>query len=470
MIELGNRWKVWLPLCAAVAACSDYWGSGPDPSRGGPASSDLEGSGAQSAGGETGSCELAPLALLLDQVNADCADVRACARDNCDAELGQCLGPDYRRGDVSGPCMSHVSCASSCNCNESCLEGCNTSPNEACSTCLGNFSACLQSACATSFIACQGASDRPTVLSANLSNGVSALAVDADTLYFTTNSGLASIPKTGGAATALGGFSNLNGLAVGGGFIYVVVDNGAVVRVKKNGSESTPLIGAGVGGGSGPILLDGAQLFYVVGPYVRRGPAAGGAPSDLVNDVWQQGANAAQRLAFDASSVYYVGGGLMPGGGKSQLMVVKKDAAVIASGDPPGSHVGTSVATASGEIRGVVSDGTNIYFADLASDGLEMRLRIQKLEPSSGRVTPLASVMASQNTGGATPVATDGDAIFVAGSLGLLRISATDGSVTTLLPNARPSALVLDTEYVYWAEQSNGGVLKRMHKTLGSTR
>jgi hypothetical protein len=118
-----------------------------------------------------------------------------------------------------------------------------------------------------------------------------------------------------------------------------------------------------------------------------------------------------------------------------------------------------------GEIRGIVSDNKLVYFADLASDGLKMALEIRKFDPKRLKTSQLASLAPMNNTGGAVAIATDGANVFFGGGAGLYSVPVGGGSVTTLDATAQPSAMVLDDSYVYWAEQNNNGVIKRMPKT-----
>jgi hypothetical protein len=481
MTVCSVRLKLWLPLLGGVVACSDFFGSGPDPSRAGPftgssgrsaggASDNLGGSGTLggkgngNTGGSNPTCPATdPLGAVLAIANAACADVQSCAQKSCNAQAQQCLGSSYQRGTVSGACKGFVDCSSGCSCNDNCTMGCtNTGQNATCLDCLLTLQDCVQASCSDPLQVCQDQSGKPTVLTVALNTNVNALALDDSSLYFTTNTGIAKIPKTGGKAQALGGFNNPNGLAVAAGFIYVVIDAGAVSRIKIDGSQPTTIVTSMFGGGPGPIVIDDANLYYLSGSDVRRAPITGGAASRLADDVWQQGFNGGQRLAIDATSMYYVGGGTSPGA-KPQLSMVNKDAAGIGQ-DMPGVHSGTSLVEADGEIRGIVSDDKFVYFADLASDGLKMALEIRKLDPKSLKTSKLASVAPMNNTGGSVAIATDGTSVFFGGGSGLYSVPVGGGSVATLDATAQPSAMVLDDSYLYWAEQNNNGVIKRMPK------
>jgi hypothetical protein len=481
MTFAAARLKLWFPLLGAVAACSDFWGTGPDPSRAGPYTGPLGhggsavstggdsavssgGDSAMSAGGDASSCS-SPLSVLLAQASVDCADVRTCAKTSCNGALQQCLGPSYERGVVSGPCQSYFDCTSGCNCNAGCVTSCGTSGGDACLNCVMMVQNCMQGACAQALGDCLSANGKPSVLVSNLSSNPGALAVDGDFVYFTTGQGLAKIPKTGGKAQALGGFPNLGGLAVGGGFIYVVTESGSVSRSKLDGSQPTTIVPSmqNGGSGSGAIAFDDANLFFNVGPYVRRAPLAGGMPAQLIDDVWQQGPNMAQRLALGISTVFYVGGGPNPGAA-SQVMAISKQAPAVGNDGSPGSHPGTSLAAADGEIRGIATDGKLVYFADLGSDGLKLVLEIRRLDPSTQETGVLASVSPMMNGGAPAALATDGQSVFFGSSGGLFSVGVKGGSVTNLDDSSQPTAIALDDGYVYWADQLNNSSIKRMPK------
>ncbi|HEX3853268.1 MAG TPA: hypothetical protein VHW01_20030, partial [Polyangiaceae bacterium] len=161
-----------------------------------------------------------------------------------------------------------------------------------------------------------GAAGAASALPTQLVSGVSvnALALDADTVYFTSNQGLAKVAKKGGSAVPLGGFTQLNGLAVDAYAIYAVNSNGALFSVNKNGSGSMTLSSSMCGGGAGAVAVTADNAFFSTGPYLRNTPIDGGTTSDLASNVWQAGGQAAAaRLALDANNAYYIGSELTGG-------------------------------------------------------------------------------------------------------------------------------------------------------------
>ncbi|HEY1533222.1 MAG TPA: hypothetical protein VGF76_04370 [Polyangiaceae bacterium] len=142
----------------------------------------------------------------------------------------------------------------------------------------------------------------PTQLVSGVS--VSDLVIDADSVYFTSNQGLAKVPKSGGNPVPLGGFSQLNGLAVDAHAIYAVNNNGSLFSVHKDGSGTLTLSSAMCGGGSGAVALDADNAFFSTGPDLRTVPIGGGTSSDLASNIFQGGGPAsAARLALDAQNV-----------------------------------------------------------------------------------------------------------------------------------------------------------------------
>jgi hypothetical protein len=196
---------------------------------------------------------------------------------------------------------------------------------------------------------------------------------------------------------------------------------------------------------------------------VRRAPLAGGMAEELVDDVFQGGLSSGQRLAVDATSLYYVGGGTNPGS-MSQLMTVDKGTLAISSNSPPNSHPGSSLVTAQGDIRSIVTDGKLVYYADFGSDGLNMVLEVDSIDPATKKTNVLASATEMNNTGGAVALATDGQTVFFGAGSGLYSVSTDGKNFVTLVKDAQPSAIALDDTYVYWAEQNNNGTIKRMPK------
>jgi hypothetical protein len=259
----------------------------------------------------------------------------------------------------------------------------------------------------------------------------------------------------------LGGFANVSGVAVAGGLIYLVQDSGAVTTLSTDGSNVRTIVPSTIGGGSGPILLDAKQMFFTVGPYLRRAPREGGAADQLSNDVYQ-GGFAPNRLTMDESFAYYVASA--PGAGQAQqLRKVAKDAPSAL--DQPGMSAGTLVVAAEGLIPALVSDGTSVYYFDFTSDGLNLQAKIRKVSGGDEPPEVLATVDVDGNGGGSGgDLVTDGIDLFFAGPRGLFRLPVEGGSVTTIDETAMTGAIAVDDEYLYWADLMANGRLRRLEK------
>jgi hypothetical protein len=315
----------------------------------------------------------------------------------------------------------------------------------------------------------------PILLVANVS--VNAIALDANNVYFTSGQGLARVAKSGGSAVPLGGFSQLNGLAVDSTAIYAVNSSGSLFSVHKDGSGAKSLASSMCSGGSGAVLLDAADLFFTTGPYLRTTPIAGAALADLTADVWQGGGpNMATRLAVDTRNVYYVGNPSI--GGQGAVYGVSRASATASSCMGLTSR-GTRVATAQGSIAGLTGDGSRLYFTDLTSNGLSPVLLVSAvLTPAlaASSVTVLAKLEASgsnaPNLAGA--VASDGTYLYFAGFSGIYRVllrgpgCQTDAGPCTepelVIGAAQANALAVDDGFVYYAEQNGPSGLKKIAK------
>lgn len=303
-----------------------------------------------------------------------------------------------------------------------------------------------------------------SVLASNLGNNVNDIALDDEFVYFTTNQGLARVSKEGGQPEPLGGFIGVNGLAVTLGYVYLVENSGAVTRVFAGGGEPETIVPATFGGGSGAIVVDDKNLFYLVGPYLRRALLEGGTASDLTSDVFQGGVSA-HRLASDGLFAYYVASP-MNGGSGSQLRKIAKDAPGGMS--QPHSSAGTLVAEAKGVIPVVTSDGQSVYFADVGSDGLRARLEIRKVTSGVDQSTQLIATWtpsgSNNNPGGGGDMVTDGDNIYFGGSGGIFKVSVEGGEIETIDEQAMTNAIAVDERYLFWADQNQNGTLRRLEK------
>jgi hypothetical protein len=303
-----------------------------------------------------------------------------------------------------------------------------------------------------------------TVLASDLGNNVNAIALDDEFVYFTTNQGLARVPKEGGDAEPLGGFNGVNGLAVTVGYVYLVEGSGAVTRVFAGGGEPETIVPATFGGGSGSIVVDATHMYYLVGPYLRRALLEGGTANDLTSDAYQGGISA-HRLVIDETFAYYVASPTMGGQG-SQLRKLRKDAP--GGMTQPNTSASTLVAEANGVIPVVTSDDQAIYFADFGSDGLKVQIEIHKVTSGADKPTELIATMTpsgnNNNPGLGGDMVSDGDSIYFGGSGGIFKVSVEGGEIETIDEQTMTNAIAIDDRYLFWADQNQNGTLRRLEK------
>jgi len=306
---------------------------------------------------------------------------------------------------------------------------------------------------------------------------VNALALDDKTVYFSTNQGLAKVAKSGGNPVPLGGFSQLNGLALGPQAIYAVNGDGSLISVRKDGTSTMTLVPATCGGGSGAIALDAGNIFFTTGSSLRTAAIGAGAPSDLATDVWQAGGPATgARLALDADNIYYVGNSNT--GGQGALFGVSR----LSVGNPicmGMSRQGTRLATAKGSLAALIGDGTRLYFTDLTSNGLAPVLAVSAvIAPLLGpaQVTELASLTASNNSSqsAGNALTSDGTYLYFGAFAGIYRVLVDGPSCTAaalpcakpelVVPGAMATALAVDEDFLYYGDQNGPSALKKLAK------
>jgi hypothetical protein len=320
------------------------------------------------------------------------------------------------------------------------------------------------------------ASAVPTQLVSGVS--VSDLVVDADSVYFTSNQGLAKVQKSGGNPVPLGGFSQLNALAVDAHAIYAVNNNGSLFSVHKDGSGTMTYGTAMCGGGSGAVALDAGNAFFTTGPFLRTVPIGGGTTSDLASDVWEGGGPAtAARLALDAQNAYYLGSPNT--GGSGAVFGVARAGSLGSScfGGQPSS--GTQIAAGKGSITAIAGDGKRLYFTDVTSNGLSPVLVVSailapSLAPST--VTELAKLNSDNNNSpnAGNALASDGTYLYFGGFSGIYRVlvggptcSSTAlpcGTPELVVANAMATALALDDGFLYYGDQNGQSGLKKIAK------
>jgi hypothetical protein len=477
-----------LGAMALVSACSKYLSDGPDPAQGGRVDA-----GPIGFGGSSG-CN--PLQALVQTTNFEgCPAAIACEERACDGSLRSCLGQNYQNGDLSGGrCSALAACVQNCGCGTNCLNNCN--PQGDCATCLGMAKQCEDSNCQPERTSCSGTGIGGGNGNGGNGNGgsgggatdlapgvvVNDLALDADTVYFTSGQGLAKVAKAGGTPVGLGGFAQLGGLALDAQRIYVVGGDGSLITVSKDGTGQQTLSMAMCGGGSGAVALGVGNVFFTTGPSLRIAPFTGDTtPHDLANNVWQGGGpGGGARLALDPNNAYFVGNSNT--GGQGALFGVAR----LSPGAPScmgGINQGMPVATPKGSISALVGDGARLFFTDLTSNGLTQVLVVSavpmpSLAPDAGPATviDLASLTAGSNNSpnAGNALASDGTYLYFGGFSGIYRVliggpscppgALPCGQPELVVPSAMATALAVDDAFLYFGDQNGQSGLKKIAK------
>ena len=225
------------------------------------------------------------------------------------------------------------------------------------------------------------------------------LALDKDTVYFTSGIRLNSVPKEGGPASTLDAQFSSQSIAVDETAVYGVPGNygpyDRLAKIGKKGGESTELASA-------------KRPKSVTGP------------------------NGYSGMALDGSGVYVADSG--------NGRVLKFPLAV---GKPQ------PLATGLKKPFDLAIDGSNVYFS-LAGGALMM------VPKAGGKTNKLATGLTEN-----ARIAADSAAIFTTFTIKdegtkLAKVAPTDGAVTTLASVAEAhlvSAITLDKDCVYWVER-----------------
>lgn len=93
---------------------------------------------------------------------AQIKEYSSCVEDACSDKYEECYGPNYKKGEFSGPCASYMECISDCDCDDTaCTQAC-TMPS-ACQSCVIGFGSCASSCISKLSCATGGAGDGGTL-------------------------------------------------------------------------------------------------------------------------------------------------------------------------------------------------------------------------------------------------------------------------------------------------------------------
>jgi hypothetical protein len=308
----------------------------------------------------------------------------------------------------------------------------------------GSFNnVCNQPPCPSNGVG--GSNVIPVSKSTVLASGLNAysIALDDQYVYATSDQGLVRVPKSGGNVTPIGilqqgGFP---GVAVDTTSVYYVNNNGAIESVPKEGGPTKVVVPAGMGGGGGSLVFDGDTFYYIVGPYLRRAPASGGAFTELANMV-QQGGNQANRLAVDAMYVYFVS--FANGQTTQSVSAVPKTGGSVQTLEP-----------AKGTIGALAAGNGGVVYTDIYAFGTtKVDLKVSIVGGQTAGLTGITVTGGSPNVGGALAIDTGKLQAYFTGAPGLVRYN---GSLETLDATVQPAVIVLDATDVYFADWGGSG-------------
>ena len=221
------------------------------------------------------------------------------------------------------------------------------------------------------------------------------LALDKDTLFFTSGIRLNSVPKDGGNATTLDEQFSSQSIAVDDKAVYGVPGNygpyDRLARISKKGGASTelasakrPKLSTGPNGYNGMALDDsGVYVADSGNGRILKFALTAGKPQPLAT-----GLKKPFDLAMDASNVYFS----LAGG---ELMMVPKSGGKT-----------TKLTAGLVENARIAADAGTVYTAQAAK---EEGANIIKVSPSDGAVKPIAAVPASHLV---SAVAVDKDCVY----------------------------------------------------------
>jgi sugar lactone lactonase YvrE len=287
-------------------------------------------------------------------------------------------------------------------------------------------------------VGCSEGLCEPTTLSSVFTSNAYALALSADTVYFTRNSstgGVYKVAKTGGAVTTLASAQAYPcDIAVDGTHVYWT--NYGIQGSVQGAVMKTP-----IEGGTAPevlvpdqlwansLALRGSELYWgpddMVGPLSRisvgGGPVTVIAPDqDRIGDIF-----------VDAAALLWL----------TRTTVVAL---------PHGSTTPSTIATGVQDTSHLVADATHVYFTDESAGSV---LRVAR---TGGAVLTIA-------TGQLDPhgLAIDDTHVYWVQNDGtdIQRAPKAGGPSQLVAKNqAGPQAVALDATHVYWTNRSNGTV------------
>jgi hypothetical protein len=255
----------------------------------------------------------------------------------------------------------------------------------------------------------------------------SAIAVDAKSVYWTSNAGLLKVPLQGGAEAPVAiSAGNAWSISLRDGYAYwvgefverVSIADGTITRLGRGGSPSTLA-----------MATDDANVYWPSGDEIFKVPIQGGTVHALAT-----GQHEPLGIAVDATNVYWTTG--------SAGTVMKV---------PIGGGTPTVLAQDQGFTWSVAADGAYVYWTSTDGTGSLVKMPVQ-----GGPITTLA-----EHVDLAYGFALDGGNVYWIDT-GVYKVSVAGGPVTTLAKCVDDDVvgIAVDETSVYFTRMSEGTVTR----------
>lgn len=387
-------------------------------------------------------------ACALDTCPGDTADCDGNPSNGCETNLGTdknncgacghvCSLPHATAVTCSVGACEATACASGWgDCDGDSTNGCetdlDTTPYD-CGNCGTdcNGAGCNGGTCATA----------PTTLASNQQKAMG-ITLDSTYVYFTTDLGVAKVPKSGGSVTQLGYLSQSFGVAVDGTNAYFTTDGSittqnAVDWVSLAGGTSAKLVASPDCFSAGGIAVSAGTAYFVcLDGGILSVPTSGGTPTVLTTNV-----NNPNEIAIDANYAYYTNYAT-----NGSVMRV-----------PLSGGTATTIASAQNMAAVVAVDGSSVYWTAQGTQG-GTDGKVMKAPLAGGAATTLVSGL-DEPTG----IAVDASNVYFTtiGNTGaeVARVSKAGGTPFVIAWGSEPHRVAVDGTRVYWTDSNDAVVL-----------
>ncbi len=260
-----------------------------------------------------------------------------------------------------------------------------------------------------------------------------AMAIDATNIYWAAQADqsgegtIMSVPIAGGAVTTLATGQDPGGLAVDATTVYWTSDS-QVFSVPIGGGTTTNLVPTvfdytALATGSGDVFLLGSSKVF-------KEPATGGTPTTLF-----MGTNTFAGIAVDSTNVYFSESGTTDG--------VRK--VPIAGG------TATTISSYTGAPGAIAVDSTNIYWLDATNHSISMA-PLTGGTPVILASTDPNNVLPNSAVDGPSAIAVDAKYVYWTnvGNGSVMSVPIAGGTPAVIAESVGPSAIAVDATSVYF--------------------